>query len=323
MIWLNVDVDTEFDSMRYRQYPHLYEKPIKDNPGLIHGTQILCDLFDEYNIKATFFVQEQFNDAWSIMTQYPELIDMIQNYGHEIGLHVHSMAADHDSRKKDLEKSFFRLKSNGISINSFKAGWYFTNNNTIRILNNLKIDNDCSPVKNSQIGPMKWYDIPDSPYHPDDCDITKIGNSRVLMIPITNYRLGIQWHEDLTIPESIMMSGVQSYFEKQECVQSPLLLRLTIHSWKPIDKNKREINNDVVNRLRRSLDYVLNYDDVKVLSLNQVGSEWRNQNYKPYHLELSDNVKTMYPIHSPYRYFNLVKKLSLIKTIQYRIFNTL
>ena len=62
MLWLVTDVDTEFDGVRFSGKPKY-----SADPGLTEGIPHFLEFFAEYNIRATFHIQEQSAPEQSIL----------------------------------------------------------------------------------------------------------------------------------------------------------------------------------------------------------------------------------------------------------------
>lgn len=313
-VWLITDVDTEWDYLR----PGYRGDWRKDNFGLTKGLPELLHFFHQRGIKATFHVQEQKDPNFSILLRYPEVYQAIEEYGQEISLHVHVKEDDYDTRKLEIGAALERLKKRGYQISSFKAGWYFTNENTIRILEEFGIQYDCSPRKNSIVGPMNWFRIPDSPYHPSYKDITKIGDAKILMIPITNFRLGITIKKNEAYEFELMKRAVQVMVEKSQEMELPVIVYFTTHSWKPIEVNTSSFRWWERERRERFFDFLLNFP-IKSLTVKEAGSLWEKEGYDPYWLELPDLLRDYLPIYRLSRYFLFNKWiLSKVHSLRYK-----
>lgn len=313
-VWLITDVDTEFDCLR----PGYQGDPKRDNPGLTKGVPELLKFFDQYQIRATFHIQEQRNPEFSILFRYPEVYHMIREYGQEISLHVHVNEEDYNSRKVEISAAFQRLKDKCYPVSSFKAGWYFSNENTIRVLEELGVKYDCSPYKNLVIGPVNWYGIPDSPYHPSYKDITKPGEARVLMLPITNKRLGIEIKKNEDYEFELMKKGVQALVSVSQEMEQPVIIYFNTHSWKPIEVNTSSFRKWEKERRERFFDFLRQFP-IKSLTVSEAGSLWEEGMYKPYWLQLPDLLKDYIPRYEIRHHLWLVKRLSpLLAKRKYR-----
>jgi peptidoglycan/xylan/chitin deacetylase (PgdA/CDA1 family) len=309
-VWLICDVDTEFDSLRDN-----LKTSSNSNPGLTIGVQKLLEFFDDYNLNATFHIQEQSDPDTSIINRYPNIVEEIKGYGHEISLHTHIKEEDYDNRKKEIVAGYDRLSKAGFKINTFRAGWYFSNENTIRILEELGIKYDCSPYKNLTVGSKSWVGIPDSPYHPDYDDVTKLGVAKILMIPINDIRLGIGIHKEDEWESELMKRGIRNLISKADEIKEPLIIYFTTHSWKPVDE-KGNLRNWEKKRREEFIE-TLGQRKFKSLTVQEAGSRWGENKYRPYFLDLPDLIGSSYRFYDPRRNSwsnkNLISKAHILR----------
>jgi len=314
MLWLITDVDTEFDCVRFSGKPKY-----PADPGLTDGVPHFLEFFAEYNIRATFHIQEQSNPEQSILLRYPQVYEAVKQYGQEVSVHVHVKQADYNTRNSEITAAVNRLRDNGYNISSFKAGWYFSTESTIRVLEELGIAYDCSPLKNSVVGSTRWYDMPDSPYHPSYEDITKVGNARLLMIPITNTRLGITVHENKDYEMELMKRGTEALVAAAEKMSEPVILYFSTHSWKPIEADGSGFRDWEVKRRRDFFSFLSRYE-IKSLTVSEAGRLWEEGGYRPYFLNLPDLLGSYRSPFNPLRHFWLVKNvLSRLYTVKYYV----
>lgn len=110
------------------------------------GMNLIYDIIDKYQVKATFFVV-----GW-IAEKYPEIIREISDRGFEIGshTHLHQLAYQQDRQTfyNDVEKSIKTLEDCiGKKVTSFRApGFSITKNNlwAFEVLHKLGITKDSS-----------------------------------------------------------------------------------------------------------------------------------------------------------------------------------
>jgi len=316
-LWLIVDVDVEFDALRFNRM-----EASKNNPGLERGLPILLEFFHRYGIRATFHMQEQANPELSIIERYPKLYDMIDNYGQEVSLHVHIKDESYEKRKKEIKAGYNRLKEAGYNIESFRAGWYFTNENTIKVLEELRIKFDVSPLKGITIGNKKFYNIPDSPYHPSYNDITKLGNANVLVIPVTDIRLGIGIHKENKYEYMLIEKGIDILASKAQEIKEPMIIYFTTHSWKPLTP-KGKLREWERKRREHFIKCLSKYE-YQSLTVSEAGKLWEKNNYQPYFLDLPYNALKVYPWYNFRRYDFLNRYvLSNLHIMRYKLFGKL
>lgn len=300
-LYFVMDVDTEFDCMQHISIFNAYRKRTNThsirNTGFTKGLPMLLDLFDKWDVTATFFIQEQRNETFSVSVRYPEVLDLIREKGHEVGLHVHVLDRSYPARKKEIASAYKKLKKMGFEVSSFRAGWHFTNENTIKALEECGIKYECSPWKNRCSGPMAYYDIPHSPYHPSYGNIRALGEAKILVIPITDYRLGI----DLAYPFSLMKKGTEILMEKSKQIEVPVLIHLTIHSWNCVNSHNNSLNRNLIQKLNAYLFFVSSCSIDKIC-VKMFGRIWDSNNFLPYYLELPDLLKEYLPFTSPKKY---------------------
>ena len=314
MLWLVTDVDTEFDRVRFTG-----KAGYTGDPGLTEGVPHLLDFFAKFGIRATFHIQEQSDPEQSILLRYPEVYELVSEYNQEISIHVHLKKADFATRKFEIAAAVNRVREHGYHISSFKAGWYFSNENTIKVLEELGIEYDCSPLKNSVVGSVRWYNMPDSPYHPSYSDITKVGNAKVLVIPITNVRLGITIYENKKHELELMKRGTEILASVAEKIPQPVILYLTTHSWKPIEADGSGFRNWESQRRHDYFSFLSPYG-VRSLSVAEAGRLWQEGGYEPYFIDFPDLLGSYRSPFNPLRHFWLVKNiLSRLYVLKYHL----
>ncbi|MCD4680712.1 MAG: polysaccharide deacetylase family protein [Bacteroidales bacterium] len=164
---------------------------------LKQGMPRLLELYAKYNVKATFFF------TGYIATLYPEVVKMIQPYGHEIGSHGLTHRADQAFDVLPLEKQIDHLRQSkailedisGEEILSFRAPAARVNYNISRALEEAgyKIDSSVSSQRLDMLfsfGSFKklnWIIAPRKPYFTAKDNVFKKGNSSILEIPISAF----------------------------------------------------------------------------------------------------------------------------------------
>ncbi len=153
-------------------------------------TQLILDLFNKLNVKATFFV------LGSIVKEHPSLIERIYAQGHEIASHGYSHTPLWDLNKESFEEEIVQtneLLKNllGVKAIGFRAPYASLRQDTAWAIDVLKKEGF---VYDSSIFPMKTplYGVKNAPvdsYYISATDITKNDpKSSLLEIPFTVFK---------------------------------------------------------------------------------------------------------------------------------------
>lgn len=161
------------------------------------GMPRLLDIYEEYNIKATFFF------TGYIARLFPEVVKMVQPYGHEIGSHGLTHKVDQAFDILPLEKQIDHLKQSkailedisGEEVISFRAPAARVNNNIPLALGEAgyKIDSSVSSQRLDMffsfgsIKKLNWLLSPRKPYFTAKENVFRKGNSNILEIPISAF----------------------------------------------------------------------------------------------------------------------------------------
>ncbi len=108
-----------------------------------NNTRRLLEIFEEYNIKATFFIL-----GWNA-ERAPELVREIHNLGHEIASHgyYHNLCSDITTEdiREDLQKSKFVLEGIiGSPVFGYRAPSFSITERTISLLKEIGYTYDSS-----------------------------------------------------------------------------------------------------------------------------------------------------------------------------------
>jgi len=174
---MTVDLEDYFCDLEFSEWDK-YESRI------VQTTKPLLDLFERYNVKATFFT------VGHIAEKFPELIDQIVKMGHEIASHSYShldiRKSTPEQFEKDLVKSIETLeKISGEKVYGFRAPYFSVNSDTFWVFNifrkYLKYDSSVFPVK------TPLYGLPNAPrniYRPSRSNpLIDEGNGDLIEIP--------------------------------------------------------------------------------------------------------------------------------------------
>lgn len=220
--------------------------------GVQNGTPLLMELFDKKKIKATFYFT---GDA---ARQNPKTIEMIREYGHEIGCHslFHETVGDEifpipGVKPLLKEEVYFRLKTatqwveevSGTRPVSFRSPRLWGSTAVVNALENLGYSSDASY-------PMYFFRTMFAPYHPNKDDWTKEGNMKILEIPnfadmlmesrdVPLERDRDQWPLFRTKGADILMKHVKNFLEFIRQRNLPYVLCFYFHPWEFI-KMKRK-----------------------------------------------------------------------------------
>jgi hypothetical protein len=201
---------TEYGFVKNNQV--IADKSAKD--GVAKGVPNLIRVAEKYGAKVTFAVM-------------PEVVDFFpKNVDHEIGLHIHPgwqefqaggekfFVGDsylreqcHQSINSTVLRDFhfreqFDMISKGrdllrdtfeMEINTFVAGRWSLNNDTVKALIKAGLTHDCSAAAHHQAHHYDWSQLQRIclPYHPHIDDYQKRGDLQLLMVPISQmYPLG-------------------------------------------------------------------------------------------------------------------------------------
>ena len=162
---------------------------------LKEGMPRLLELYEKYNVKATFFYTAH------IAKLFPEVVKMIIPYGHEVGSHGYTHEVNQafdvlpfEMQKEHLLKSKDILEDiSGQEVISFRAPAARVNQDTVTALieTGFKIDSSISSQRMDMFmsfGALKklnWLTAPRLPYYTDKQNIFKRGDSELFEIPIS------------------------------------------------------------------------------------------------------------------------------------------
>lgn len=168
----------------------------QDIPSQIYnvGLPPLLELLSKYDVSSTFYFTGMFAE------QCPQSIELVKEYGHEIGCHGY----DHDPNRAfdllglneqilELQKAKSAIEPIGGKITSFRAPALRINKNTVHALEKVGFTTDSSVASQRFDGPMTfgsmkkigWLYSPRKPYYISYDSPFKSGGSDVLEIPIS------------------------------------------------------------------------------------------------------------------------------------------
>lgn len=161
------------------------------------GLPRLLDLYDKYEVKATFFYIANF------AKQYPEIIKIVQERGHEIACHglthEHDKAFDIMSFEEQLEHLVTAKKIlediAGEEVVSFRAPALRVNFDTPKALieAGFKFDSSIAPQRMDMFmslgskNKLQWFGAPRKPYQTCETNLARKGNSVIIEVPVSSF----------------------------------------------------------------------------------------------------------------------------------------
>lgn len=161
------------------------------------GMPRLLDLYAKHDVKATFFFIANFAKTT------PEIVKMVQHYGHEVACHglthEHKQAFDvmtleeqieHLSAAKDILENIA-----GEKVVSFRAPALRVNEFTPKALieTGFEIDSSVAPQRIDifmSLGSKKkisWLKAPRTPYFVNENNLARKGNTKILEVPVSSF----------------------------------------------------------------------------------------------------------------------------------------
>jgi len=241
---LTVDVEDYFQVSAFAQ--SIDQKDWDDHPLRIeNNTQKLLDMFDEFQIKATFFVL-----GWVAERQQPLILE-IANRGHEVACHGYSHQLVYNQTPEVFQEETVRAKNILEDIiqqpvKGYRAASYSI---TERSLWALDILAESGFAYDSSIFPVRHdrYGMPDTPEHPYVLTTPK-GHS-IIEFPLSTakifkYRLPVAGGGYFRLyPYWLSRMGLRQINRQQK----PFIFYL--HPWE-IDPDQPKINASLFSRFR-------------------------------------------------------------------------
>lgn len=182
---MSVDLEDYFCDLPFEEWSKYESRVVKN-------TEMILELFEKYDVKATFFV------LGYIAEQFPELVKKISELGHEIASHSYAHIDLRKVSKEKFEEDFIKSKNilekiTGKKVQGFRAPFFSINKNNywvFEILNkNISYDSSVFPVK------TQLYGIPNAPrniYKPSLKNIVNEDkNGKLIEIPMATYRIPV------------------------------------------------------------------------------------------------------------------------------------
>ncbi len=160
------------------------------------GLPKLLDLYSKYDIESTFYFTGTFAE------KIPDAIDIVIDYGHEVGCHGYShevnRAFDNLTYKEqisDLMKAKKAIEAIAGKIESFRAPAARINKYTVKALERTGFRTDSSvasqrfdgPLSFGAINKLNWLFAPRAPYYMSYNSPFMRGDSKILEVPISAF----------------------------------------------------------------------------------------------------------------------------------------
>ncbi len=226
------------------------------------GMPRLLDLYAKYDVKATFFFIADFAE------QYPDIVRMVQPYGHEVACHglthEHDKAfdvltleeqIDHLSRAKKILEDIA-----GEEVVSFRAPALRVNEFTPRALEEtgFKIDSSVAPQRFDMFmtlgakNKMSWFRAPRISYHTSQTNLARQGNASITEVPVSSFVLP---YIGTMMRISPMLNRITRYFLYRETRNGVKAVNFLIHPNELIEEDN--LNVAVQKRSDNYISYLL------------------------------------------------------------------
>ena len=182
---MSVDLEDFFCDLPFSQWNNYEER-------VIANTELILELFEKYNVTATFFT------LGYMAEKHPDLIEKIVLQGHEIASHSYYHCdirkMNKDKFEQDLKKSLDILeKVSGERVNGFRAPFFSIDKNNLWVFEilkkYLKYDSSIFPVKTPLYGisngPTQIYHVADNDPLEEDTSVD------FLEIPMSTLKIPI------------------------------------------------------------------------------------------------------------------------------------
>jgi len=146
--------------------------------SILQPLRSILEVFEEYGVVSTFFI------VGEIVKSFPEAIEEIHNFGHEIASHGYSHVQLTEMNKNDFEKTEkmnmdLLAKITGERPKGFRAPMFGINEEVINSLERIGYAYDSSVIPSIKI--PGWFGFPDAPlhpYHPSRKNISQVCEQR-------------------------------------------------------------------------------------------------------------------------------------------------
>lgn len=175
---------------------------LRDDTGIKvwkEGLPALLDLYEEYDVKATFFYIANFAKAC------PDIVRMVQEKGHEIACHglTHRHDLSFDSMSYGQQLDHLRTAKailediSGEEVSSFRSPALRVNQDTPKALieAGFKFDSSVAPQRLDMFmslggkGKLQWLGAPRAPYSTRFDNLARKGDSPIVEVPVSSFAL--------------------------------------------------------------------------------------------------------------------------------------
>ena len=175
---------------------------LRDDTGIKvwkEGLPVLLDLYDELEVKATFFYIANFAKTC------PDIVRMVQARGHEIACHGLTHRHDKAFDSMPFEEQLEHLKTAkailediaGEEVISFRSPALRVNTDTPKALieAGFRFDSSVAPQRMDMFmslgskGKLQWFGAPRTPYKTRTDNLARKGDSSILEVPVSSFGL--------------------------------------------------------------------------------------------------------------------------------------
>ena len=180
---MSVDLEDYYCDLPFSEWQKYESRVIKN-------TQVILDLFEKYDVKATFFV------LGYIAEKFPEMIKKISELGHEIASHSYAHIDLRKVSKKQFEDDFLKSvsiieKITGKNVEGFRAPFFSIDKNNCWVFEilsrHIRYDSSIFPVRTPLYG---IHTAPRFIYKPSMNNVVEEDNQgKLIEIPMATHRI--------------------------------------------------------------------------------------------------------------------------------------
>lgn len=196
--WYHVPAVTGSPFATYPTVQAFFEAWDEEYDYLTEPTHRTLDLFDEFDMKATFFV------VADVVDNYPGLVEEIAERGHEIGCHGlhHATAIDPDTKEPLFDRGEYRERiatakrkledASGQDVTGFRAPNAYVAGWMLDVIEDLGFEYDSSVARNSLFNKTDSAldGVGSRPYVPEPGSLTPGGDRSLVELPWPYWKLG-------------------------------------------------------------------------------------------------------------------------------------